>query len=301
MIDEKLENGNIRELLLEKERMEPLEHLIEEYSNSLESLHKKRLDFGATPTKEELPEILQEVKDFVDKFLDIKVDSPRICYHSLFLKDPPYDQPLKQYILGAIIFACGIATPLAPFFTIGAMFPFYFGFKADIEIRHHIPFYDNLSKLIMLFKGPEAALKHLISHEYNHHVQYASFDKSISLEEYHTDYKSIREGHARGVQRAAAHHFKEKYNNEAHLSEVTDVCLAEFKAAYKWMCKNSGKEPNANLLKTSSTKDRIEKLYDYYNFRPSPYAIGSSFLSIEEEKHGKEIYKKLIHGDTSFL
>jgi len=55
------------------------------------------------------------------------------------------------------------------------------------------------------------------------------------------------------------------------------------------------------LLKTSTTRDFVEYIIRKRTKAPSYHAIGNSFLLIEEEKHGTEIYKKLIHNDVSFL
>lgn len=298
MLDEKLKEKNFCTLILKKEKLEPLEYLIEKNSKILELLNKKKLDYGAVLKREEIPEAFKEVRCFTKKFLEVKFEDPEYDYYSIFMEKSPFDMPLKLYGLGIVGTILGIASANPLLIQLGIMS--LFGGRMLQKRLDKSGYYPDARRII-LEKEPEANLKPTLAHEYDHYLQYAMHCKDISLKKYFKCYASFSEGHARGVQRAASYHFTEKYDNEAYIKQITDMDVGELRSTYKWMCAKLGISPNNNLLKTRSIRDQFENDYLHLCRRPTIHATGNAILSIEEEKHGKEIYKKLLHGDTSFL
>ena len=289
-MDEKLKSENFNKLVLKKENLGLLEHLIYENSELLKSLNKKKLDYGPILKNREIKKVFEEVKVFIEQFLDVKVEDPDYNYFNFLSDQNLSSKPLILYSVAAATIPAVIFGSVA--FGVFSVIMGVVGYKRQKDMEK--PTYFPAHKRIVCTKEPKRSFTSILAHEQTHHIQ-------NTLYKWGDEYTAFKEGHARGVQRATSYHFKEKYDNEAYLTLTTDFDLGELINTYEWSCKHLDVLPKGSIDKVKSSRDFAELSFRCSSGSPSPHAIGNSILLMEEAKHGKGIYKKLIHNDTSFL
>ena len=129
-----------------------------------------------------------------------------------------------------------------------------------------------------------------ISHEYAHHIQsYFLIENKFT--------QSFREGHAIGIQRNISKIYAEKEDNKNFLVQALERDIYNVLKTYLWSCQENCKEPNISICRV------FENSYHKEIFKISPiiidpYSLGNSFMLLQEEVYGHEIYRKMLF-DTS--
>lgn len=300
MLEEKLHKKVFDQSLLNQKYIEPLESLINEYSKELRDLTSQPLDFGRSYRPNELGEVFPEVKEFTTKFLDVNARDPKYSFYSVFNFDTPLSWIAVGYgAYGALNMIMGLAAGNPSMITSGMMFLVWaWLFKRFDSGSCYLPGKQKIS----LDKMPETILRPVFAHEYTHHLQHLTHDEGNPSS--FRGYSAFIEGHARGVQRAASHHFREKHDNESYLWSITDTDVGELKSVYQWVCKKTKREPNKKLMtvaKSCRDTDETIKRYMPFSFQPTAHAIGNSLFLMAEKKHGTGIYKRAMKGDFNFL
>jgi len=308
-------NDRMESLLLNRDNIPILEHLLDDNSRRLEALRKLReegkLDFGDRVSSRELGKLFAGVKLDVDDFLETHstyIDSPR--YASLLrprLETIPYLilSTLFGYwtfrdkagidineILSILIYnqrdweIPDLLSILLP--VLGYGLNSYLSFNSLVDFIEHntSPNYSRLTKTIRVKKGRRANLIPTLSHEYGHHLVRSRFKGS--------EFGSIfSEGFAMGVQRNLSRTYSEREDNMAFLYGILDITVGEIKAAYAWICRRLGEPVRKNLLTPKSC-------YDDSPRNPSDHAKGNTVFSIYETLYTPGFYRDIIHNDFSF-
>lgn len=294
----------MKKRLLVEDNIPAIEDLLDKESQRLEKLKvlkkNKKLNLGDKVSAKELEELFPNICKEVDEFLGIQEGKvPKFEYFDLMkpgLKTTPL---LSLYVLSTLF----TAGNLIYFFAsqnsdisylqdaaVGAMFFSFAKVLHSLETSN----YNLGSQKITLEKLPRTKLITTAGHEYTHSVQDINGLASKK-------YSIFVEGHAIGVEKYLAEKYKEREDNEAFLYGIMESTVGEFKSAYQWMCKNLGKTPKKSLLKIKTIKDDYEGLKRLIFRNPSSHAIGNALFSIYEAKHGKNIYKEIIHGNFQFV
>ncbi len=303
MYDEKLKDKKIPYLLLKDENFEIIEYLLDKKIQQKIKLNQTILDVGKIPSQEEIEEMFEDLKQFSEKFLDIKVEDPQYYgYFKLFNKKKPFNAPLIYYALGTSVLAAAYYGH--PLFSLGSLLFYKKGYDSQkyLSQTRYWGKYHVILETIILEKNPEARLAGHFAHEYDHHIQHVTHGLR-------DDFRMIQEGHARGLQRAYSYYLREKKDNDAFVYDINDFDLGELQHVYGWYCKKKEEEgrrrfrPNLKLCEPKTSREKYELAHrlNHLDAQPSKYAMGNTFFLIAKEKFGDEVYKKLIHNDISFL
>lgn len=128
-----------------------------------------------------------------------------------------------------------------------------------------------------------------MAHEYAHHVQYSVLP--FLKKDYNKyRYQIFKEGHARGVERYISKLYNKKETNEAFLYDITNRNLYELLSAYKWLCFALDIKPSAKAVGYGryylSDEDRKCPL--------DPWTKGNALFYIQETLHGNGIYREVL-------
>jgi len=215
-----LKNKKILEFLIREENLPKIGQLAFEEAQKLIDLNKIKdgLDFGEEVDEKGLEQVLLEVKEEVDSFLEVdNISVPECIYYN--------------------------------------------------PTQHRKPnVYHSYNRRIITGRHRLAKLVSIISHEYTHHVQKEMRVPKISC-------SFFKEGHARGVQRHITHTYMEREGNEAFLYDVTKSIFNDLMRCYEWLCKELKHMPEKKLKQHSG---------------------GSTFMYLQENAHGKNIYKDFL-------
>lgn len=292
----KIEDSCMKQLLLKAENIPVLEELLDKNSQQLERLQKlneeNKLDLGKIVDAEELQDLFPKICREVDDFLGIHdVRLPGLDYFS-----PPKPSKLKPtlimsaYTLSILPLASAAATLcsdrsniLLALAEVGSAFlAITTAFAWDLQ-ESKTSSYDDKKKLVILEKNVKTDLIPTAAHEYAHHVQYEKGIKGAK-------YSIFREGHAQVVQKQLAKNYREREDNEAFFYHALERDVARLKTSYVWTCRKLGYQPKENLLKIKTNCCDNENWWIADDGDPSRHAVGNAVFSINEIKHGKQIY-----------
>lgn len=274
---EELRNKDITNFLFDKENVECLEHVLNRESKFFTKLdsYEMILYYGEKVKKKDLRPLFLEVKNHVDDFLDTKdFKEPRCNYFSIL-------KPSHQSVMVWLLYGYSIFSLSPGLLVLGMMFH-YLATKGNS--------YSHITKSLTLAKEDKKLLTPILAHEYTHFVQHRN----------KADLYGLIEGHARGVERYIARLYREKKDDKAYLYHTLAHTVGELKNAYKWICKKTQKTPNKNLLNVKAPNNSAG-LLGLIGLKPTHYAIGTAAMSIVEEQHGLDVYKRYVHGDHSFF
>jgi len=290
MLEKKVDNKSLNKNLINKDHISQLEFLINENSKNLENLKRKNPDFGITYEADELPRMFRESKKFVDDFLDVKPGGiPKYGYPEFWNNRSIFLCSVGSYfILEGLL----MGSPLSLNFGIQFWIMNYFMHKMSSASSFN--FFTNK---ITLEKTPSTIIKTVAAHEYTHYIHGLTIQNELKYRKH----ASLFEGHAIGVQKAAARHFRDKYDNESYMFHIFERSVGELKSTYLWICDKLEKEPNKNIKKIKSRYDSNEKVFKFFHKSPSNHSAGNSIFSLAEEKHGTEIYRRTLKKDFDFL
>ncbi len=298
---ELLTNENLRQILLNKENIAPLEDLLAGEISKLNRLNKladqDKLNFGPMPSEDQLEDILAEVKEKVDSFLGInKVNAPDIEYNGLIRFDRSHLKILFNYCFGAAELWYGIPKSFEGSWVgwlvtaVGSITLI----RAALDHRKTSKksFYERSQETIVLAQNRRASVTTTVGHEYAHHVQKISGLKD--------EYSIVKEGHAMGVANHVALHYSQKEDNEAFLFKTTFGNVRQLKEAYRWLCKELGFNPKKSLGVTRSAKGITDDIFETDVFGSTPHAIGSAVIYLCESVRGPQIYREILQGKFQF-
>lgn len=285
MLEEILFDKNFNEIIINKEYIEPLEILLQKERIIYSSLRRLQLDFKNEVTKEGFPKILKEVKDYVDKELDVTAPEPGYNYHSRFNNIKFWALLTYSSVVLPITWKVCIANP-HPITVIPTtmMTLACAGLMALFGLKGNNDCYDGLFKKLRINKETEVYLKPVIAHEYAHYLQDIQFDYKTKR------VNSAIEGHARGVQRIVSERYFEQENNPAYLHHITCETAFELADVYVWVSKRLGRNPRSGLIRNP-----------YKARKPGSHAIGNATFYVLEQFHGRDIYKRFLQRDLKFL
>lgn len=286
MLERILYDKNFNNIMLNAKYYEPLEHLLDKSKQESKELEKQKLNFKHLIPKDRLPEIFLEVKECVNKKIDFIAPDPEYKYGSP-LKSEIFWTMTSCYALAAAgLYKAYTTNPTPETFAISSMITGWLMAMTVMAWKgSYQRCYSNLfSKKINLVKEPVARLIPTLAHEYAHYLQDVQYDYGRA------SIGSAIEGHARGVERIISEHYAESEDNPAYLYDVTCLTAHELKKSYLWVSKKLKKEPRKSLAK----KPLFVK-------KPGPHAMGNATFYVLEQFHGRDIYKRFLKRDLTFL
>lgn len=299
---ELLTNENLRQILLNKENIAPLEELLAREISKLKRLRKladqDKLNFGPTPSEDQLEGILAEVKEKVDSFLGVNnVDAPNVLHNGFMRFSINHLGLLFNYGVGAAALGYGLPKGLGGSW-VGWLFAFV---GSSILIRaalDHLKmskrsFYTELSETITLARIRRAPTITTVGHEYAHHIQKIRGLNSAEC-------SIINEGHAIGVANHIALHYREKEDNEAFLFRTTNGNVRQLKEAYRWICKEQHLNPKKSLGVTGPIRDPLEDYINVAVFGSTAHALGRAVVYLCESVRGPQVYREILNGKFQF-
>ncbi len=303
-----IENDRLKQLLLRRENLPVLEEVLARESAELERLQrlKKRgkLDFGKLVKEEEVPELLAEIYPEVDYFLGFtggNLPSHQFYSRQAIARLTETGQAEKLVTRGGIVSTfVGSAEivrnvvlemspdPLWTSIGIALLGAGAYALNRGRKMRT-MSFHEGWGytfSLIELVEAPRSSFIPTTAHEYAHHLQ--------QIKQLHSRrYLTFLEGHARGVERTIAEHYREKEDNEAFLWDISNETVEELKLAYQWICAGLGEKPKRSLGKTRTQ-------YSGFFTKQSHHTLGNTLFRLYEALHGKDIYRQAIHGEFQF-
>jgi len=244
------------ESLLKKANISVIEGLLLKEGEKLEGLRLKSLDYGKYVSPERLRDLATEVKFYVDDFLGSHGISFPILYQEGETFGPEATFPFKP---GSIVYE-------------------FFGNQCYMD-----------KNTIILVKERMSSVPGSIAHEYAHHVQGIMLGKDFVKAN-----DCFIEGHSRGVERYIADVFSSKESDETFMYDITDSNFFELKGVYIYLCEKYGLKQHPLVSKIMGSNEDMEWDYQQKNGKPSPYAIGNTFLYMKELLHGKGIYGEAL-------
>ncbi|MBI4152159.1 hypothetical protein HY495_00475 [Candidatus Woesearchaeota archaeon] len=283
-------NQHLLEVLIQKENLPILEHLMEQEAASFTQLYHEnfpdaenhrqntridcrtfdhtqgQLDFGRIATQDELTVISGNVKIFVHHFLHIPKLSPCLVQYN-----PEAENENSCFYRWSALHMQG-----------------------SIHLRR-LHFVDLLPA---------------IAHEYAHHALIAGmglpYEPFISNE---PSYQIFKEGHSFAVEKAIAQQKYEETGNRAYLYAISDA-LVFLRDAYIFVSEQHSQNPNKNLLSlgrlTCDDRVPIGRYIDFVLHYFDPHCSGGALFLVEEFKnHEKKdalqiICREAVHGRYVF-
>ena len=286
-----ISNKNFRKLLADPDNILLLEDLIVKEGLVFKELYGKyyqnggKLNYGPLIDKNELPDLLDEVKTEVDTFLDTShVSKCSIEYNCLFDKNMTFLWSLNAISLLTLSqYIAALPTVL------------YYAYLITERLSNPSDSYNPFIKHISLNKISRVEAIPTIAHEYAHHV----VNKQGLVKPLITNYnrRSFNEGFARGVERHISNLYREKEDNIAFLNDYTFRIGEELGNAYVWVHLQNGIPLNC---KFDLHQHGIEIITKDLKKSINHYDIGTSLIYLHELKNGKEIYKEMAHGRYEF-
>lgn len=271
---------NNKKLLLEKENFECLESILESETKNLcsrgnlELLKIEKTNYS----KEEMYAHLFNAKYFVDNFLGLSANTPKMGNFSIWDRDFYSMLTLTGYTLGGITAALSIPGYDYNFYG-GLLLSFagIFAF-ASTHIMHNsflkTTSYLPITEKIIIEPVSKFILPSDCAHEYTHHLWRKN---RIFMQD-------IEEGFARNVERHYCLHLAEKNNDDRFLQNTLWTHCGELNEAYTWAVNKLGKKAAV-----------FEPLSPVKCKSPNSYSLGSALLRIAEEGDGVNAYKNLIN------
>ena len=137
----------------------------------------------------------------------------------------------------------------------------------------------------------------IMGHEYTHYLQHQAFLGRAYLTK---DYSTLKEGHARGVERYIANIYHKREDNQTFLEEMASWDYIELKQTYKWLCQELDISPNTNLVGITLPENNIQAEQGLEQKKPISHALGNTLFYLHEAKSGNQIYKDIIKGAFEF-
>jgi len=286
-----VENKQIIEYLATRDNYNKLENLIAKELEEYYSMPKpKKAESGKKiKTLEEATEILSEAKHSVDDFLSLK---PGYCNPKLELKGSlKYNGNglFSTMVSNALFLAAGIGAAIYWHPMIGGAMVGVgiskLAFILNLNLSITTPVC-NSSELITCIKGAtREEMRMSLLHEYAHAV---SIDR---LGGQSLKYRCLSEGFAQGTQLHISKHYGAK-NRSSLFSSIR--CLDN--ARHDIKCKLSGKE-KFFLKMEKNIKEEMISDNEYMFLTGAGYFL----FRLAEEKHGEDIYKEVLEGNTKLL
>ncbi|HLC56580.1 MAG TPA: hypothetical protein VJJ23_05065 [Candidatus Nanoarchaeia archaeon] len=282
-----IKNKNLEAILLSKDNIPVVEHLLSIESQELQRLKKLKeegkLDFGKKYSRKQLKELFPMVKGKVDNFLNVNnISNPRVDYFSITSPESLFFGPGFGFYGGVILIGGGFGFKETYFLQAGVLAIINGVLHTYLKNTDH---YNHLFKNITLRYEERSKIIPTLGHEYTHHIQKISGIKSVR------NHSIFQEGHARGIERYISNLFRESEDNEAFLYHITNLNARELKNVYKWLCEKTNLTPNEALLKVKGIYDT--KFLDNH-------AKGNVLFYIQETKKGPQVYNDAIHGNLVF-
>lgn len=295
-------NEFLEDKLMRIDNIQVLEHLLNlSISDSMKFNHFRKTDkfnLGKKVKENDLEELLVEVKEKVDSFLEVEnIDDPNLHYYS------PFKWPVSLY-LGAYA-AGGLATAgvigtigLVPWWStliMGGLNGVCIGIIAarqkNIKMILNKNFYVQNNKGQELLKSNTIYLEKecltrvtgALIHEYTHHVQSKIMGKKFCKS------NIFVEGHARGVTRQICSEYALETENPTYREMSCIFDFNELSMVYISMCKKLRVRLHPDLI-----------IPDLFFYEPGHHARGNTLMLIKEIRDGSDIYKKMIHGEYKF-
>ena len=295
-------NKSLEDKLMWIDNLQVLEHLLNlAICDRIKFNHFRKTDrfnLGKKVKEKDLEELLVEVKEKVDSFLEVEnIDNPNLHYYS------PFKWPVSLY-LGAYA-AVGFATAvvigtidLVPWWNTlimgglnGACIRIIASRQKNTKMMINRNFYVQSnygqellkSNSIYLEKERLTRVTGALIHEYIHHVQSKIMGNKFNKS------NIFVEGHARGVTRQICLEYAFETENLTYMEMPCIFDFNELSVVYISMCKK---------LRARLRPDLI--VPDLYFYEPSRHAIGNTLMLIKEIRDGSDIYKKMIHGEYEF-
>jgi hypothetical protein len=126
-----------------------------------------------------------------------------------------------------------------------------------------------------------------LAHEYAHHVQYSVLPHFLKKDE--SRYQMFKEGHARGVERYISNLYGKREANKAFKYEISNRSLFELMSFYKWVCFALDVKPDEGILEYEKHLNHENQEYPL-----DPWAKGNALFYIQETFYGDKIYEKVL-------
>ena len=278
--------ANIRGILSEKDNLEILEHLTFREFAMLKKLKRDKnegkLDFGKTVKQRDMRGLLKEVSEPVNHLLGTDVGLCKVYltseFDKKFISSIHYTIPL---ICLTGIGLCGLSSVLhdswyfTPTVSAGmtsiavayaALNHFLWSGKKSLTSNY-------TPNRIRIAQSKMAEVLPTLAHEYAHHV----IDMKIDFPPWNEAgiaylmYQPFFEGIARGAQKHIAYSYSK--DNESFMYNTLKINYKEFFYAYH----------DIHSMLTSKN-----------NCLAGGHALGNAYFSIEEFKHGKDVYRKAL-------
>ncbi len=308
----------------QKENFELLEDCLSDTTSVYLALRQRKsnLDFGGPVTHDTLDAIVPKVAEETMRFLEVS-DVPDIDYELRTLWDA-IKTCSKGTLVNLIVSEIGLLSirgfeeitgaltkqvPWLPISKMDSDFLVYFG--GIVVLYHGIMFLqryhtggigslitshlDSEDKKIRLAVNNAVSVVGDFAHEYAHVIQIL---KKVGI----AVGDPIREGHARGVERAVARAFAEQDDNPAYNYQPLRRTASDLKDAYLFICKKTHRTPRESLRKSkiSNTRNRIQIFHGRRSISHE-YSIGTSAFCVAEARHGLIIYQNVLRNDYSAL
>jgi len=195
--------------------------------------------------------------------------------------------------LGQATFLFGVylASSMSFLKSLGALGQSMLGKIEYEEIQNSIHYVDGYNNIFLTPLKKECLIPTL-AHEWAHHIQ---CEKKLN---WHHD--TLREGHARGVQRMVSERYANARGNPAYLAMSTVLDFAELKATYLVSCSRNRVKPYL-WFKKPTKRDAVEELSIKLTGAPTNHAMGNTFFSIAESIIGQRIYSDFLKCDLKII
>lgn len=264
---------NVRAFIAEEKNTAILEDRLRALELELNEVksQKESLDFGEPLTQESLDEIAGSVVKEVETLVGA---APAYKNNVVLAKFNLRCALIRASITSSInlLLGAGMAYALKDTIVLtsyagGAVlsFPLFVYWDRAGQLRSY---YENKKKLVVVAEKNTVNAVGIVAHEYTHFVQHAT---TRLIDDKHAT-SPVSEGHARSVELAVARSFAERHCNPAYLLAPLEHAVGDLKRA----CSKN-----------------LKRLGDH--------SLGYAAMAIAETLHGRDVYRRVIQSDFSFL